>query len=104
MKRTLLAALLAVIGLGALALATPSRLAHAQIPPDAVPQPPIMMQMGPGMGGQPVMLQDDGFLYVLQGRMIYKVDKSSMKLAALCELPGPRPLRPAREGLREDVK
>lgn len=55
------------------------------------------MQFGPGMGGGAVMVDDDRYLYILQGGRLLKVDKSTLEVTKQVNLPRPEGPRPAGE-------
>ena len=68
-----------------------------------------MPQQMMGGGGQAVMLQDAGSLYILQGNQIYKLSKSDLDVVALGNLPmgmrgardaGPRQRQRPPDGFR----
>lgn len=52
------------------------------------------MPFNPGMGGGAVMVDDERFLYILQGSRLLKVDKATLEVTKQANLPrvdGPRP-------------
>lgn len=54
------------------------------------------MQFGGGGGGGTAMVSDNGVLFIVQGNMVYKVNKNDLKVAAMGELPRPQPQRPGQ--------
>lgn len=116
MNKNLRAPILATLGIASLAVAIPLSIANAQ---DQQPRPerlqrqgapdqfqgrpgqggfgqgepggPGMMMRG-GMGGSPVMIDDQQNLYVLAGNRLFKVSKANLDVVAEGMLPmGPQP-------------
>ena len=95
MKSNLRGTILSIAGIAALSVAITMGVANAQGQTSDRPGqnqlqrgqqrglPPQMM----GGGGQAVMLQDAGNLYILQGNQIYKLSKSDLDVVALGNLP-----------------
>lgn len=57
----------------------------------------MMMGMGGMGGGQATMVVDGNSLYILQGNMLYKVNKDTLKVVATGELPRPQMRMPGGE-------
>lgn len=83
MKRTVL------IALAAVALAV---VAYAQMaPPSGTPgEGPMMPRMGP-MPAAPAIAADAGYLYILRGNEIIKVNASNLEVVLSKRLPKPEP-------------
>jgi hypothetical protein len=106
------APILATVGLASLAIAIPVGLANAQVPPPGQggqrgqaggefqrppgqPGNPDMQMMQRGMmggGGQATMVTDNQFLFILQGNMLYKVNKNNLEVIGQGMLPMPQPM------------